>query len=92
MSLARPSIAFDNSPNEAGFFDRERDRLIEEISTVSHPLLKSQVRADIQSFEGLMAHTNVLNRKLEEVHGVGKEFTTVADLWGVSLVLVLEWN
>ena len=31
-----------------------------------------------------MAHTNVLNRKLEEVHGVGKEFTTVADLWGVS--------
>jgi DASH complex subunit DAD1 len=33
-----------------------------------------------------MTHTNVLNRKLEEVHGVGKEFTTVAGLWGVSRV------
>ncbi len=31
-----------------------------------------------------MTHTNVLNRKLEEVYGVGKEFTTVAALWGVS--------
>ncbi len=31
-----------------------------------------------------MTHTNVLNRKLEEVFGVGKEFTTVAALWGVS--------
>ena len=31
-----------------------------------------------------MSHTNVLNRKLEEVYGVGKEFTTVAHLWGVS--------
>ena len=30
-----------------------------------------------------MTHTNVLNRKLEEVYGVGKEFTTVAALWGV---------
>jgi DASH complex subunit DAD1 len=33
-----------------------------------------------------MSHTNVLNRKLEEVYGVGREFTTVADLWGVSLL------
>lgn len=31
-----------------------------------------------------MTHTNVLNRKLEEVYGVGKEFKTVASLWGVS--------
>ena len=29
-----------------------------------------------------MTHANVLNRKLEEVYGVGKEFTTVAALWG----------
>jgi hypothetical protein len=40
--------------------------------------------ADAQNFEELLSHTNVLNRKLEEVYGVGKEFTTVADLWGVS--------
>lgn len=38
-----------------------------------------------QGFEELMTHTNVLNRKLEEVYGVGKEFTTVAALWGVRL-------
>lgn len=37
-----------------------------------------------QNFEELMTHANVLNRKLEEVHGVGKEFSTVAELWGVS--------
>jgi hypothetical protein len=39
-----------------------------------------------------MAHTNVLNRKLDEVHGVGKEFTTVADLWGVGRVFLLIWG
>jgi hypothetical protein len=38
----------------------------------------------VQNFEELMTHANVLNRKLEEVHGVGKEFSTVAELWGVS--------
>ena len=45
---------------------------------------KMSAEADNQNFEELMSHTNVLNRKLEEVYGVGKEFTTVADLWGVS--------
>jgi len=35
MSLARSSTAFDPSPNDPGFFEREKDRLIEEISTVS---------------------------------------------------------
>jgi DASH complex subunit DAD1 len=34
-----------------------------------------------------LTHSNVLNRTLEEVHGVGKEFTTVAKLWGVRPVL-----
>lgn len=33
---------------------------------------------------------NDLNRKLEEVYGVGKEFTTVADLWGVSLSTFID--
>ena len=46
---------------------------------------KMPAEADNQNFEELMSHTNVLNRKLEEVYGVGKEFTTAADLWGVSL-------
>ena len=39
-----------------------------------------------------MTHTNVLNRKLEEVYGVGKEFTTVAALWGVSLGSFQEYR
>ena len=37
-----------------------------------------------------MTHTNVLNRKLEEVFGVGKEFTTVASLWGKFNALIRE--
>lgn len=44
----------------------------------------------MQGFEELMTHTNVLNRKLEEVYGVGKEFTTVADLWGKFNALIRE--
>ncbi|WRT68278.1 uncharacterized protein IL334_005254 [Kwoniella shivajii] len=75
MSLSRPSNAFDALvPNES-FFDREKERLVEEISA---------------SFEELMGHTNVLNRKLEEVFGVGKEFTTVASLWGKFNDLIRE--
>lgn len=35
MSLARSSVAFDPSPADPGFFEREKERLIEEISTVS---------------------------------------------------------
>lgn len=33
----------------------------------------------------MLTDANVLNRKLEEVYGVGKEFSTVAQLWGVSV-------
>jgi hypothetical protein len=35
MSLARSSTAFDPSPSDPGFFEREKERLIEEVSTVS---------------------------------------------------------
>lgn len=31
-----------------------------------------------------MGNMNTLNRTLEQVYGVGREFTTVASLWGVS--------
>lgn len=37
-----------------------------------------------------MTHTNVLNRKLEEVYGVGKEFGSVAALWGQFLNMIDE--
>ncbi|KAG6910683.1 hypothetical protein DXG01_008727 [Tephrocybe rancida] len=48
------------------FFDRERDRLSRDITT---------------GFEELLSSTNVLNRKLEEVLGMTKEYDTIAELW-----------
>lgn len=36
----------------------------------------------------MLSHTNALNRKLEEVDGVGKEFNTVAELWSSFLGIV----
>ncbi|RDB17926.1 DASH complex subunit DAD1 [Hypsizygus marmoreus] len=48
------------------FFDRERDRLSREITS---------------GFEELLSSTNVLNRKLEEVLGMTKEYETIAALW-----------
>ncbi|KAJ9104582.1 hypothetical protein QFC21_002080 [Naganishia friedmannii] len=52
---------------ETSFFEQERDKLVEEIA---------------RGFEDVLSSANVLNRKLEEVFGVGKEFQTVANLWG----------
>ncbi|ORY35377.1 DASH complex subunit Dad1-domain-containing protein [Naematelia encephala] len=76
MSVTRPSIPLDPSSEEREtYFDREREKLIEEISS---------------GFEELMTHANVLNRKLEEVYGVGKEFTTVAKLWGRFSALIRD--
>ena len=34
-----------------------------------------------QGFEELLTNNNLLNRKLEEVSGMKKEFATIADLW-----------
>ncbi|WWC63146.1 uncharacterized protein I303_105746 [Kwoniella dejecticola CBS 10117] len=75
MSLSRPSNAFDGLAPEESLFERERTKLIDDISA---------------GFEELLGHTNVLNRKLEEVYGVGKEFTTVAALWGKFRELIKE--
>jgi DASH complex subunit DAD1 len=35
----------------------------------------------LQGFEELLASTNVLNRKLEEVLGMTREYETIAALW-----------
>jgi DASH complex subunit DAD1 len=51
---------------ETSFFERERDRLSREITS---------------GFEELLSSTNVLNRKLEEVLGMTKEYDTIAALW-----------
>lgn len=52
------------------------------MSTLLETLRRLKCAVDIQNFEEVLGNTNNLNRKLEEVHGVGKEFTTVAELWG----------
>ncbi|WWC90836.1 uncharacterized protein L201_005773 [Kwoniella dendrophila CBS 6074] len=75
MSLSRPSNAFDGLATDESYFEREKAKLIEEISS---------------NFEELMGHTNVLNRKLEEVYGVGREFTTISALWGKFSDLIKE--
>ncbi|KAF8967121.1 DASH complex subunit Dad1-domain-containing protein [Flammula alnicola] len=51
---------------EPTFFERERDRLAREITS---------------DFEELLSSTNGLNRKLEEVLGMTKEYDTIASLW-----------
>ncbi|KAJ3975231.1 DASH complex subunit Dad1-domain-containing protein [Lentinula raphanica] len=51
---------------EEHFFARERDKLSREINS---------------GFEELLSTTNGLNRKLEEVLGMTREYETVAALW-----------
>ncbi|KAI9465462.1 hypothetical protein BJY52DRAFT_1113667 [Lactarius psammicola] len=48
------------------FFDRERDRLAGEIGI---------------GFEELLSSSNILNRKLEEVLGMTREYDSIAGLW-----------
>ncbi|KAK2459677.1 hypothetical protein APHAL10511_008322 [Amanita phalloides] len=52
--------------DDHSFFERERDRLSKEITL---------------GFEELLSSTNVLNRKLEEVLGMTKEYDTISALW-----------
>jgi len=54
------------SEKEPSFFERERDRLSVEITA---------------GFEELLSSSNVLNRKLEEVLGMTREYETIASLW-----------
>ncbi|KAJ3735209.1 DASH outer kinetochore protein [Lentinula guzmanii] len=51
---------------EESFFEKERDKLSREITS---------------GFEDLLSTTNGLNRKLEEVLGMTREYETVAALW-----------
>ncbi|KAF8644520.1 hypothetical protein AX16_008397 [Volvariella volvacea WC 439] len=48
------------------FFERERDRLTKEIAA---------------GFEELLSSTNLVNRKMEEIVGMTKEYDTIASLW-----------
>ncbi|KAI0667584.1 DASH complex subunit Dad1-domain-containing protein [Trametes maxima] len=51
---------------ESTFFEKERDRLTTEITS---------------GFEELLSSSNGLNRKLEEVLGMTREYETIAALW-----------
>ncbi|KAI0720535.1 DASH complex subunit Dad1-domain-containing protein [Cerioporus squamosus] len=51
---------------DTSFFEKERDRLTAEISS---------------GFEELLSSSNGLNRKLEEVLGMTREYETIASLW-----------
>ncbi|KAJ6620806.1 DASH outer kinetochore protein [Mycena sp. CBHHK59/15] len=57
------------------FFERERDKFSREISS---------------EFEELLSSTNSLNRKLEEVLGMTKEYATIAALWESFYKLMRE--
>ncbi|KAJ7505492.1 DASH complex subunit Dad1-domain-containing protein [Mycena galericulata] len=52
---------------DPSFFERERERLTTMITS---------------DFEELLSSTNALNRKLEEVLAMTKEYPTIAALWG----------
>ncbi|KAG8916198.1 hypothetical protein FRC01_003302 [Tulasnella sp. 417] len=56
-----------NDDEGSSFFEKERDRLTTQIAA---------------AFEDLLSQSNVLNRQLEQVAGVGRDFETVAALWG----------
>ncbi|KAI0344161.1 hypothetical protein BDW22DRAFT_1296994, partial [Trametopsis cervina] len=51
---------------DRSYFERERARLTAEIT---------------KGFEELLPNSNALNRKLEEVHGMTREYETIAALW-----------
>jgi DASH complex subunit DAD1 len=70
------------SQSESSFFERERDRLSAEITSVSSTY--THICTSIQrpqGFEELLSSSNVLNRKLEEVLGMTRENETIASLW-----------
>lgn len=60
---------------EPSFFERERDRLSREITA---------------GFEELLSSSNALNRKLEEVLGMTREYETIASLWHTFYQLMRE--
>jgi DASH complex subunit DAD1 len=53
------------------------------ISTARHPAYINDGPLFVpQGFEELLSSSNILNRKLEEVLGMTREYDTIAGLWG----------
>ncbi|KAK7469412.1 Dolichyl-diphosphooligosaccharide-protein glycosyltransferase subunit dad1 [Stygiomarasmius scandens] len=59
-------LSQSQTDEEKPFFERERERLTREITS---------------GFEDLLSTSNSLNRKLEEVLGMTREYDTIAALW-----------
>ncbi|RPB07709.1 DASH complex subunit Dad1 [Morchella conica CCBAS932] len=69
MSTSRPAASASApaaEPAEKSFFELQRDQLVSEIAL---------------SLEHVLMNMNVLNRSLEGVIAVGKEFESVEALW-----------
>ncbi|EKM49577.1 uncharacterized protein PHACADRAFT_154039 [Phanerochaete carnosa HHB-10118-sp] len=62
-----------HAEEDSSFFERERDRLTAEITA---------------GFEELLPLSNQLNRKLEEVLSMTREYETIAELWHSFHVLM----
>ncbi|KAF5345537.1 hypothetical protein D9758_011999 [Tetrapyrgos nigripes] len=60
------SLSQSQTDEDVSFFERERERLTREITS---------------GFEDLLSTSNGLNRKLEEVLGMTREYDTIATLW-----------
>lgn len=72
--------------DDHAFFNKERDRLTAEITSVWTRLSCWQEEPALicyfgQGFEELLSSSNTLNRKLEEVLGMTREYETIAALW-----------
>ena len=76
----------ESHEEEVSFFERERSRLVGEITAVGlvrihdvarkHPML-----IHYQGFEELLPLSNLVNRKMEEVLSMTKEYESTAALW-----------
>ena len=78
---------------DGSFFERERERLIGEITAVSAYLnaactLFEHLCGIFKGFEQLLPSTNSLNRKMEEVLGMTREYESIAELWHSFHVLM----
>ena len=71
------------SERTAQFFEIERDKLVDQITNVTSRIRPCTLNLTrwLQSFEELLLSTNVLNRNLEEVLGMTREYETIAALW-----------
>ncbi len=71
-----------HNDNVGTFFECEHDMLAREVTSVNPLCSRAIANApSINRIEELLSSTNGLNRKLEEVLGMTREYDTIAALW-----------